>query len=348
MTRQPLSSCALVLPFCCCLSGAVLLSPFSALPARADTLSDCMQRTLLASNDAVTVGEIRAQCLKELKVDNPIAQRAETAPTAVEKRIREERENILKPFTLTAHRANYVLPFAYNSASYNSSHHGVKGDGDPYDFKDVEAQFQISLKTPLMVDLFNGRMDVYAAYTNHSFWQVYDSDDSEPFRESTHEPEIWAQFHPNWELLGFKNTGNLIGFNHQSNGQSNLRSRAWNRLFATVLLERGDLALAIRPWIPFYDEDDDADNPDLTDYMGHFDLMATYRMGEHTFSMRGQNNLESGFSKGGLELSWSFPIWGWPYLRGYVQYYTGYGESLIDYDQYVNRLGIGFSLSDWL
>ena len=64
--------------------------------------------------------------------------------------------------------------------------------------------------------------------------------------------------------------------------------------------------------------------------------------------MRGQNNLESGFSRGGLELSWSFPLWNWPYLRGYVQYYTGYGESLIDYDQYVNRLGIGFSLSDWL
>ena len=191
-------------------------------------------------------------------------------------------------------------------------------------------------------------MDVYAAYTNHSFWQVYDSDDSEPFRESTHEPEIWVQFHPDWELLGFKNTGNLFGFNHQSNGQSDLRSRSWNRLFATFLVERGNLALSLRPWIAFYDEDDDGDNPEITDYMGHFDLMATYRMGDHTFTMRGQNNLESGFSRGGMELSWSFPLWNWPYLRGYVQYYTGYGESLIDYDQYVNRLGIGFSLSDWL
>lgn len=345
MTRHSLSSPALL---CLCLAGAVLFNLFVSQPAFADALSDCMHKTLLASNDAVTVGEIRAQCLEQLKVGNQVAQQVSSPPTAVERRIKKERENILRPFTLTTHRANYILPFVYNSASYNSSHHGVKGNGDPYDFKDAEAQFQISLKTPLMVDLFNGRLDVYAAYTNHSFWQIYDSDDSEPFREAIHEPEIWVQFQPNWEFLGFKNTGNLIGFNHQSNGQSDLRSRSWNRIFATVLVERGNLALALRPWIPFYDEDDDGDNPDITDYMGHFDLMATYRMGDHTFSVRGQNNLESGFSRGGLELSWSFPLGSWPFLRGYVQYYTGYGESLIDYDQYTNRLGIGFSLSDWL
>lgn len=340
------STYALPTLLCFFLAGALITFPLQT--AHADALSDCMQKRLFTSNDSVTVGAIRAQCLDELKVKSPTSQQAVAAPTAVEKRIREERENILKPFTLTAHRANYILPFAYNSSGYNSSHHGVKGNGEPYDFKDAEAQFQISLKTPLMTDLFNGHVDVYAAYTNHSFWQIYDSDDSSPFRETTHEPEIWLQFHPNWEFLGFKNTGNLFGFNHQSNGQSDLRSRSWNRLFATILVERGDLALAVRPWLAFYDEDADADNPDLSDYMGHFDLMATYRMGEHTFSMRGQNNLESGFSRGGLELSWSFPLWNWPYLRGYVQYYTGYGESLIDYNQYVNRLGIGFSLSDWL
>ena len=89
------------------LFSSLLFAPLQE--AQADALSDCMQKQLFASNDTVTVGEIRAQCLEELKVENPVAQKPDTIPTAVEKRIREERENILKPFTLTAHRANYIL-----------------------------------------------------------------------------------------------------------------------------------------------------------------------------------------------------------------------------------------------
>ena len=61
-----------------------------------------------------------------------------------------------------------------------------------------------------------------------------------------------------------------------------------------------------------------------------------------------RNNLESGFSKGAVELSWSFPLWNYPYFKGYVQYFTGYGESLIDYNNYVNTIGVGVAISDWL
>jgi phospholipase A1 len=66
------------------------------------------------------------------------------------------------------------------------------------------------------------------------------------------------------------------------------------------------------------------------------------------FSAMSRNNLESGFSKGAVELGWSFPLGSYPYLKGYVQYFYGYGESLIDYNERVNRIGVGFALTDWL
>jgi len=35
-------------------------------------------------------------------------------------------------------------------------------------------------------------------------------------------------------------------------------------------------------------------------------------------------------------------------LRGFVQYYEGYGHSLIEYDQYQRRLGFGIKITDYL
>jgi len=61
-----------------------------------------------------------------------------------------------------------------------------------------------------------------------------------------------------------------------------------------------------------------------------------------------RNNLESGFENGAVELGWIFSLWSYPYLKGYVHYFTGYGESLIDHDQYVSRIGIGVALTDRL
>ena len=61
-----------------------------------------------------------------------------------------------------------------------------------------------------------------------------------------------------------------------------------------------------------------------------------------------RNQLESGFKRGAVELGWSFPVFDYPYLKGYVQYFYGYGESLIDYDRKVNRIGVGISVTDWI
>jgi phospholipase A1 len=106
--------------------------------------------------------------------------------------------------------------------------------------------------------------------------------------------------------------------------------------------------MSIKPWIRISEDYDDDDNPDITDYLGHGEFYASYKWRQNVFSLMSRNNLESGFSKGAVELSWSFPLPKWPYLKGYVHYFNGYGESLIDYNQHVNSIGIGLSLTDWL
>jgi hypothetical protein len=61
-----------------------------------------------------------------------------------------------------------------------------------------------------------------------------------------------------------------------------------------------------------------------------------------------RNNLESGFDKGAVEAAWSFPLGNYKYLKGYIQGFTGYGQSLIDYDSKETSIGIGFAVTDVL
>jgi len=312
---------------------------------QADDLTDCMTTTMQQAGDDMTIGELRLQCQKQLH-DRTIVQEDEE-PAVVSERLRMDREHVLEPFTLMAHKPNYILVAAYNSSGYDSDLYRQQANDPTISMDDTEAQFQVSIKMPLAVGLFD-KIDIYAAYTNRSFWQVYNRDQSSPFRETNHEPEAWVQFRPDWELFGFSNTANALGIVHQSNGRAGTLSRSWNRIYANFIVEKENLALAFKPWHRIAEDDEDDDNPDITDYMGHYELRAAYKWKQHVFSAMSRNNLESGFSKGAVELSWSFPLWDYPYFKGYVQYFNGYGESLIDYNHHVNKIGIGFALTDFL
>lgn len=324
-----------------CTVLAALVSPRICV---ADDLGNCMTATVNKVNDSMTIGELRLQCEKQLKDGTYTAQDKESS--VMSERLRDDKEHVLQPFTLMAHKPNYILLGAYNTYGYDPTVYREQFNDPSLDVDDTEAQFQVSVKVPLAVNLFN-MMDIYAAYTNHSFWQIY-NDNSAPFRETNHEPEGWLQFNTKWDFYGFTNTANMLGIVHQSNGRGGVLSRSWNRLYANFIVERGNLALSFKPWYRIQEDEIDDDNPDLTDYLGHYELRASYKWNDNVFSVMSRNNLESGFEKGAVELSWSFPLWDYPYLKGYVQYFSGYGESLIDYNNYVNKIGIGFAITDWL
>jgi phospholipase A1 len=313
--------------------------------ARAQT-SDrdrCVLGFLETGADSLTLGEMRARCAQ--KSDE--AERAEKM-SSVAFRLAAEREAAARPFSILAHRPNYVLVGAYNFEGWDSSLQQEVNDDPNYQNDDIEMQFQFSFKVPLAIDLFKDRMDLFFGYTNRSFWQSYNGENSEPFRETNHEPELWAQFHNDWRVLGFTNSVNTFGWIHQSNGQTDPLSRSWNRLYANFILERQNLVLSIKPWIWMAKNRANNDTPDIEDFMGHGEVRGAWQRNGHVFSVMLRNWLESGFDYGAAELSWSFPVFDYPYLKGYLQYFYGYGESLIDYNNKVNRIGLGISVTDWL
>jgi len=313
--------------------------------------TDCLLDLLRTAPDQLTMGEARDRCEATIAAEHADGQEGgEGSETAgvVEERLSVDKSNILKPFTLMSHHNNYILLGAHNFQGWDSSRYQEAYDRDDVDVDDTEVQFQLSVKLPLAVDLFDKNLDIFAAYTVKSFWQLFNSEVSSPFRETNYEPEIWLQVRPEWEVLGFKNTVSSIGFNHMSNGQSGTLSRSWNRVYAAFGFERGNFAFMLRPWARIEEEADNDDNPDITDYYGHGDLWMAYKYKKHTFSLMMRNNIESGFSTGAVELGWSFPLLNYPFFKGYIQYFSGYGESLIDYDRYVNRIGIGLQFTDIL
>jgi len=305
-----------------------------------------LNKTAEADNDELASNIINT-CKKQTP-SSPSDSSVSHQPSAIDTRINIDRSNVYKPFTLMAFKPNFILPLSYNNSGYDSSLYPDQPNGDPTTFDDIEGQFQISVKTPLVTKLFNKHISLFAGYTNRSFWQVYNSDISRPFRETNHEPELWLQSVSRINILGFNNRVNVLGLSHQSNGRSGNLSRSWNRIYTRFAFEKESFVFTIKLWSRFNESSLTDDNPDITDYMGHSEFRVLYKKNDSTFGLMSRNNIESGFDRGATELSWSFSIGKRKDMRGYIQIFSGYGESLIDYNQSVNRIGFGISLSDWL
>ncbi|PDH40522.1 MAG: hypothetical protein CNE99_03500 [OM182 bacterium MED-G24] len=87
------------------------------------------------------------------------------------------------------------------------------------------------------------------------------------------------------------------------------------------------------------------DNPDIEDYLGHFEFPVLYRRRDHEWGRILRHNFDSD-SCGAIQLDWTFPLWRG--LRGYAQYFNGYDEILNDYNAHTQRFGIGIQLTDIL
>ena len=111
-------------------------------------------------------------------------------------------------------------------------------------------------------------------------------------------------------------------------------------------LSGGGFGIMVRPWYRIQEDWTDDNNPDITKYMGHGDIVAIYERSDHMVSLLLRSNLNFWNLYGAMQADWSFPLY--RQLKGYVQVFTGYGESLIDYNHAQTTVGAGLLLIDWM
>ncbi|WP_051361400.1 phospholipase A [Desulfuromonas sp. TF] len=221
------------------------------------------------------------------------------------------------------HKENYILPLTWGNTAR--------------DAEDAEVKFQLSFKQHF------GR-DFFLAYTQKSFWRILDKEDSRPFRVTDHNPQVFyrlPQRSPPWGVWGAD-----LGYEHESNGAREPTSRSWDRLYITPFVEYSRLRTELKLWHRISEEikEDPLDpagdeNPDIEEFYGYGELRLSYEtLRRHLASMMLRWNFAT--DKGGLQLDYSIPT-RIENLFFHAQLWTGYGESLIDYNRSLTRYGVG-------
>lgn len=249
------------------------------------------------------------------------------------------------------HNPMYVLPVFVNTKPNRSVSTPTlaKQEYSDNEIRSTELKFQLSFKSKLAEDLFDSNADLWFGYTQQSHWQVYNEDNSRPFRAHDYQPEIFLTQPVVADLpLGGKLRMLGVGGVHHSNGEDDALSRSWNRAYVMAGAEWGKFTVMPRLWTRVLKEGSDIkpdDNPDITDFYGYGDVRFMYQFDKGN-NISGTLRYNPSTSKGAIQLDYVRPIGRG--VSGYVQLFHGYGQSIIDYNHESTTVGVGVMLNDWM
>ena len=220
--------------------------------------------------------------------------------------------------------------------------------------KSPNAKFQISFMYQLLNEEGPLATKVPAlkgfnlAYTQTSLWDW--NAPSAPFFDTSYKPEFlyaWSRVaggQPlDWYQLDLQG-----GLKHESNGKDGADSRSMNSAYLrpTLTLGRDDglqLTLQPRAWVYLGSL---SDNPDIADYRGYADLRAIVGW-KRGLQLSALGRMGKDANHGSLQLDLTYPmmrIFGSFSLYLDAQYFTGYGESLLEYNQRSEAFRAGFAI----
>lgn len=249
-------------------------------------------------------------------------------------------------FNFVGYQPNYVLPIHYTSRINRAPQSPTQATVLQPDYRREEAKFQLSLRSKLAQDLPLIGGDFWVAFTQQAMWQIYNGADSKPFRNTDYQPEAIYLLPTSKGLqelpLGWRWRYTQFGLAHQSNGQSDPLSRSWNRVYLGAGFDRGDWSLMVKLNQRLNEPLASDNNPDLVAYRGRAEFQLNWAHGLHTASLLYRSTLKNG-KYGAVQAEWSYPIFkdqpnG---LRWFVQGFSGYGETLTDYNFRQTSIGAG-------
>lgn len=204
------------------------------------------------------------------------------------------------------------------------------------DEQNSDMKFQVSIRQRLTKSILPLHSHLFLSFSLNAMLSM---SSSYPLHDQTLNPGIGVQ-----KLIVYKDR--LIGkatimFDHESNGRDGENSRSWNKvaLAGSVYLDPR-LMVHAKAWIPIIDS---RNNKDILKYCGIFQTGAQFLSANKrwvvdvTFVKRqGWNlnfntNVNVGFRIGKKDNQFLL-----------LNFYDGYGENLLDYNQYHCRLRIGF------
>lgn len=206
-----------------------------------------------------------------------------------------------------------------------------------------DVKFQISLSIRLSNAVLPWQTYLYLFYTQKTFWNVFQN--SMPMRDMNFNPGIgWTK--------PFFSKGRYVGkmtliVEHESNGRDGDESRSWNRIaLAGSVIVSDALMVHAKYWIPIIDS---GNNADILHYAGLFQ----WGFNLTSNNKRWQGGITLTKRKGNFfnwntvaEVSWK--VSPKANVNLFAQYYNGYGENLLDYNQFHSRLRVGLVFKPYL
>lgn len=201
-----------------------------------------------------------------------------------------------------------------------------------------DVKFQISFAIRLTNAVLPWHTYLFLMYTQKTFWNVFEN--SMPMRDLNFNPGIGLSkpFFVKDRYLG-KMT---LLVEHESNGRDSIQSRSWNKVSLSGSVMVTDwLLVHSKVWIPIVDG---MNNKDILKYSGiwqtgfqvsTFDKKFLWAL---TLIKRKGWNLNFNTI---VDFNWRVNEKANLWL--FAQYYNGYGENLLDYNQFHSRVRVGIA-----